>query len=90
MNNPQYLISIQKGNTVMYGNKHYRVQDDGKGFLHIIVIENSGRKKIAVNGLLFFKPGTEADYVFNEWFKIYDCYETFRSFMNAELSWINH
>jgi hypothetical protein len=26
---PQYIESITKGSTVTYGNKRYRVQDDG-------------------------------------------------------------
>lgn len=73
----------------MYGNKAYRVQDDGKGFLHIIVFEESKRKKIAVSSLSFFEPGSMADYVFNGWFELYDTYETFNSFMLAELAWMN-
>lgn len=71
----------------MYGNKPYRVQDDGKGFLHIIVFEQGKRKKIAVSSLPFFEPGSLQDYIFNGWFDLYDSYELYRSFMSAELKW---
>jgi hypothetical protein len=90
MIHPQYNINISKGDTVTYGNKHYRVQDDGKGFLHIIVFEEGKRKKIAISNLQFFEPGSMADYVFNGWFDIYDQYQLFHSYMLAELSWINY
>lgn len=57
---PQYIESVQKGSTVMYGNKPYRVQDDGKGFLHIIVFDTK-RRKVAVKDLdTWFEYGTEA------------------------------
>lgn len=85
---PQYIESITKGDTVSYGNKHYRVQDDGRGFLHIIVIENNKRKKIGINKLSFFDFGTEADYIFNEWWKIYPDYNLFQQFTNAEKAWL--
>ena len=40
---PQYFESIKKGDTVMYGNKPYRVQDDGKGFLTFLNLKLYGR-----------------------------------------------
>lgn len=84
MPDPQYIESIQKGSTVIYGNKPYRIQDDGKGFLHIIIFENGKRKKISVDKLLFFEYGSEADYVFNEWYKIYSSFEIFNQYANTE------
>lgn len=84
MPDPQYIESIQKGSTVIYGNKPYRIQDDGKGFLHIIIFENGKRKKISVDKLLFFEYGSEADYVFNEWYKIYPSFEVFNQYASAE------
>lgn len=84
---PQYIESIVKGITVMYGNKPYRVQDDGKGYLHIIVFEEGKRKKIGIDKLHFFEYGTEADYVFNEWWKKYDSYNLFKQFADAEKEW---
>lgn len=84
MPDPQYIESIQKGSTVIYGNKPYRIQDDGKGFLHIIIFENGKRKKISVDKLLFFEYGSEADYVFNEWYKIYPSFEIFNQYANTE------
>lgn len=84
----QYYINTKKGDTVMYGNKPYRIQDDGKGFLHIIVFEQGKRKKIAVSSLSFFEPGSMADYIFNGWFEMYDSYELYRSFMSAEMQWV--
>lgn len=88
---PQYFKRIEKGSTVSYGNKPYRVQDD-RGYLHIIVIENNKRKKISIEAFNenFFEPGTTADYVFNEWWKIYESEEQYRQFTNAEISWLNH
>lgn len=88
MNHPQYYINVKKGDAVIYGNKYYRVQDDGKGFLHIIVFENGKRKKVAISSLQFFEPGTMADYVFNGWFELYESFELFRSYMTAEMGWI--
>jgi hypothetical protein len=88
MSQPQYFNQIKKGFTVSYSNSNYRVQDDGKGYLHIIVFENGKRKKIGIDKLSFFYPGTKADWVFNEWWKIYE-WEEFESFANAELAWLN-
>ena len=82
---PQYLESIKKGCTVIYGNKPYRVQDDGKGFLHIIVFEDGKRKKMPVSKVdVWFEFGSEADWVFNGWWKIYPDYELFKSFAENE------
>ena len=85
---PQYLELVQKGTTVMYGNRRYRVQDDGKGFLHIIVFEPK-RKKIAIENIqIWFEYGSEPDYIFNGWWKIYANYNEFQEFANAERKWI--
>lgn len=69
----------------MYGNKPYRVQDDGKGFLHIIVFEDGKRKKIGIGKLHLFEYGTEADWAFNGWYRVYPGYEIFRSFAENDL-----
>jgi hypothetical protein len=82
----QYIHQIQKGSTVMHGNKHYRVQDDGRGYLHIIVQEQGKRKKIGIDKILFFEPSTQTDYVFNGWFYIYT-WEEYYSYCQAELNW---
>lgn len=84
-----YVINPKKGDTVSYGNGAYRVHDDGRGWLHIIVQENNIRRKISINHVKqsSFQPGTEADYVFNEWWKMYD-FKTYQSFMMAELKWV--
>jgi hypothetical protein len=42
-----YLTVHGDANTVTYGNKPYRIQND-RGHLHIVVYENSRRKKITV------------------------------------------
>ena len=89
MTNPQYIESIQKGTTVMHGNKPYRVQNDGKGFLHIIVFQDGKRKKIGIDKLLFFEYGTEADYIFNGWWKQYHDFKTFQAFAKSEIAWLN-
>jgi len=87
MIDPQYIEGIIKGSTVSYGKtdvRKYKVQDDGKGYLHIIVFEDGKRKKIGIDKLHFFEYGTEADWVFNEWWKIYPDYEVFKQFANNE------
>lgn len=84
MTDPQYITSIVKGSTVTYGNKLYRVQDDGRGYLHIIVFEQGKRKKIGIDKLLWFEYGTMSDWVFNEWWKIYPDYKVFKSFADNE------
>lgn len=90
MSEPQYIESITKGSTVMHGNKPYRVQDDGKGFLHIITFESGTRKKIAVKDVdLWFEYGTDTDWIFNGWYKIYHDYEVFRQFAESEKAWLN-
>ena len=78
----QYFENIEKGFTVIYGKKPYRVQDDGKGFLHIIVHENGKREKIGIKKLKekSFQIGSMADYVFNCWFELYD-YEQYKSIL---------
>lgn len=88
MTDVQYFNQIKKGSTVSYGNKDYRVQDDGKGFLHIIVIEEGKRKKISIASMEhhFFEPGSKADYIFNGWYKMYTEQE-FYSFASAEIAW---
>ena len=81
--NPQYLESIKKGDTVTYGNKPYRVQDDGHGFLHIIVFEPK-RKKVALKDVqIWFEYGSETDWIFNGWYKIYP-FETFKAYSEVE------
>lgn len=85
---PQYIKTIKKGHTVMYGNKPYRVQDDGRGYLHIIVFENRIRKKMGIDKLVFFEYGTEADWVFNNWYKIYPDYQVFNQFSKSEKAWL--
>lgn len=86
---PQYIESIQKGSTVMYGNKPYRVQDDGKGYLHIIVFENFKRKKIAIKDVcIWFDYGSEPDWVFNGWYNFYTDYNLFRQYALSEKAWI--
>ena len=86
---PQYLASIKKGDTVMYGNRPYRVQDDGRGFLHIIVFDGK-RKKVALKDVdVWFEYGSEPDWVFNGWWKIYPDYETFKQFASSDMAWLN-
>ena len=92
MNDIQYFINVEKGFTVSYGNSHYRVQDDGRGWLHIVVIENNKRRKIGIDELkrrFAFKPGTEADWIFNGWSVFYD-YQLYMSFALAEVAWIEN
>ena len=90
MNDIQYLIDVEKGFTVTYGNKPYRVQDDGRGWLHIIVYEDGKRKKVGVDKMPRFEPGTEADWAINGWWRIYPDYELYRDFALAEVAWINN
>lgn len=86
---PQYLETIKKGDTVIYGNKPYRVQDDGKGFLHIINFENGKRKKLPISKVdIWFEFGSEPDYIFNQWWKIYPDYQIFFEFASSEKIWI--
>lgn len=86
---PQYLETIKKGDTVIYGNKPYRVQDDGKGFLHIITFEDGKRKKLPVSKVdVWFEFGSEPDYIFNQWWKIYPDYQIFFQFASSEKIWI--
>lgn len=65
---PQYLESIQKGDTVMYGNKPYRVQDDGRGFLHIVIFEEGKRRKLPIGKAdVWFEFGSEPDWRPGRW-----------------------
>lgn len=77
----QYIGNFKKGSMVTYGNKDYHVQDNGKGYLHIIVFENGVRKKIALKDVqIWFEYGSETDWIFNGWYRVYPDYETFRIF----------
>lgn len=91
MLNPKYFNQIKKGTTVTYGKQDYRVQDDGRGYLHIIVFEDGKRKKIGIDKLEgnFFEPGTKADWVFNGWWHHYE-YDEFKTFAAAEIAWVNN
>lgn len=80
MTDLKYIEQVQKGSTVSYGNKQYRVQDDGKGYLHIVVHENGRRKKIGIDNLPWWEYGSKADWAFNEWWRLYPDYELFESF----------
>jgi hypothetical protein len=83
---PQYIETIKKGHTVIYGNKHYRVQDDGKGYLHIIAFEDGRRKKISLEKIILFQYGTYQDWVFNEWWRIYPNYKLFKDYATHEIA----
>ncbi len=86
---PQYIENIKKGSTVIYGNKPYRVQDDGKGFLHIIIFEDGKRKKLPISKVdVWFEFGSEPDWVFNGWWRIYPEYEVFKQFSSSERLWV--
>ena len=85
---PQYVHQIKKGSTVTYGESSYRVQDDGRGFLHIVVKEKGERKKISIKQLLFCEVGSIQDHVFNGWFDVYDSFEEYNSFATAEFEWV--
>lgn len=89
MTDTQYFIDVEKGFTVIYGNKPYRVQDDGRGYLHIIVFEDGKRKKLGIDKLASkrFEPGSHLDWIFNNWYQIYTWPE-FQSFAKAEIAWI--
>lgn len=88
----QYLEQIKKGDTVTYGsgdNRKYVVQDDSKGFLHIVVIsEVDGvrkKRKIALKNIdVWFEYGSHPDWIFNGWWKIYPDYEVFKQYADNE------
>lgn len=84
----QYYHQIKKGDTVTLSCGTYRAQED-RGNLHIVAHINKQRKKITLKPEMFFEPGSKGDWVINEWWKLYDDYETFRSFVSAEMIWIN-
>ena len=46
-----YLHKPEPGFTVSYGDKAFRIHDDGKGWLHIIIQEKGSRKKIGLDRL---------------------------------------
>jgi len=80
----QYIDNFKKGDTVMYGNKPYRVQDDGRGFLHIIVFEPKRRKVALKDVQIWFEYGSHPDWIFNGWYKIYPDYEVFKQYADNE------
>lgn len=88
MTDTQYFIDVEKGFSVTYGNKDYRVQDDGKGWLHIIVTENNKRTKISIDKIPSFEPGSEADWAINGWWRLYPDYKLYRDYARAESAWL--
>jgi hypothetical protein len=66
----QYFHQIRKGTVVKYGNGEFRTQQEGNR-LYIVITEKGVRTKKTITKDMFFEAGTMADYVFNEWFKIY-------------------
>ena len=80
----QYIGNYKVGDSVQYCGKEYRLQED-KGWLFIYPTIDGKRKKIGLEKLgCWFEYGTEADWVFNEWWKIYPDYEVFKQFANNE------
>lgn len=85
--NPKYFINCKKGDSVQHWSGVFRVQED-KGWLYIYPTINDKRTKVDVKQC-FFEPGTEADWVFNDWWKFYEL-EEYLSFSKYELSCLNH
>lgn len=83
----QYIENLKKGDTVIHGKNNYRVQDDGRGWLHIVIISENKRKKISIQDLPHFNYGSYADYIFNEWWRIYPDYKIFNQFAESEIKW---
>ena len=84
---PQYIENIKEGDFVTVGKKRHKIIFSGRP--HIQYRENGNRVRRYLQDMLF-EYGTMADYVFNEWWRVYPDFKTFESFAKAELSWLNY
>ena len=81
---PQYIEGLKEGDFVTVEKQRHKIIFNGKP--HIQYRENGKRVRRYLQDMLF-EYGTMADYVFNEWWMVYD-YETFESFAKSEMEWI--
>jgi hypothetical protein len=80
----QYIEQVSEGCSLQYKGKVYRVQND-KGWLFIFVTIDGKRKKIGIDKVqVWFEYGSFPDWVFNEWWRVYPDFETFRTFATSE------
>ncbi len=80
--NPQYIENIKEGDFVTFDNKRHKIIFNGKP--HIQYRENGKRVRKYLTELLF-EYGSEADYVFNEWWRVYPEYDVFRQFAEHDV-----
>ncbi len=81
--NPQYVENLKEGDFVTFGGKRHKIIFNG---LPYIQFRNNGKRVRKYLKEILFDYGTEADYVFNEWWMVYPDYKTFRSFAEHEKS----
>jgi len=82
---PKYIEQLRPGDRVQYMQKLHTVQEY-RGRLFIQYTESGERKRLYMEHHpdYLFEYGTEADWVFNEWWKIYPDFEIFISFAEHE------
>ena len=83
---PKYIQQLSAGYRVQYMQKMHTVQEY-RGKLFIQFTDKDGqRKRLYMNKHpdYLFEYGTEADYVFNDWWKIYPEFCIFKSFAENE------
>lgn len=90
MIDPKYIECVKKGDSVQYMQKMHTVQEYNN-LLFIQYTDIDGHRKrlyIKNHPDYMFEFGSEPDWVFNEWWKIYPDYELFRQYALAEISWV--
>lgn len=84
---PKYIQQLKKGDSVQYMQKMHTVQEwRGRLFIQFTDIDGKRKRLYMENHPDYmFNYGTEADYIFNEWWKIYPDYEMFRTFAENDI-----
>lgn len=84
MTDIQYIENVSEGSSLQYNGKVYRVQND-KGWLFIFATVDGKRKKVDIKKVkVWFDYGSEPDWIFNEWYRIYPEYEIFKQYADNE------
>lgn len=91
MINPKYIEQVKRGDSVQYMQKLHTVQEyNGMPFIQYTDVDGK-RKRLYIKHHpdYMFEFGSEPDWVFNGWYKIYPDYELFRQYAESEKAWLN-
>jgi hypothetical protein len=83
---PKYIEHLSKGDRVQYMQKLHTVQQQNARLFIQYTDKDGSRKRLYMEEHpdYMFSYGSKGDYIFNEWWRVYDEYDLFKSFVTAE------